>query len=45
MGKATRGIELAATDEVDEAQIISWMAQAASKPLLKGKKPKSDGTR
>jgi hypothetical protein len=41
MGKATRGIELAATDEVDEAQIISWMAQAASKPLLKGKKPKS----
>jgi hypothetical protein len=45
MGKATRGIEPASTDELDEAQIILWMAQAASKPLLAGKKPKSDGTR
>ena len=40
MGKTTRGIELTAMDELDEARIISWMAQAASKPLLKGKKPK-----
>lgn len=41
MGKATRGVELASTDELDETQIISWMAQAALKPLAGGKKPKS----
>jgi hypothetical protein len=41
MGKATRGVELASTDELDEAQVISWMAQAALKPLAGGKKPKS----
>ena len=41
MGKATRGIELASTDEFDEAQILSWMAQAALKPFAGGKKPKS----
>jgi hypothetical protein len=40
MGKATRGVELASIDELNEAQLISWMAQAASKPLLTGKKPK-----
>jgi hypothetical protein len=40
MGKATRGVELASTDELDEAQLVSWMIQAASKPLLAGKKPK-----
>ena len=42
MGKAARGIEPASMDELDEDQIMSWMAQAASKPLLIGKKPKSD---
>ena len=42
MGKATRGIEPASMDQLDEVQIMSWMAQAASKPLRIGKKPKSD---
>ena len=41
MGKATRGVELASTDELDEAQLLSWMAQAALKPFAGGKKPKS----
>lgn len=40
MGKTTRGVELASSDELDEAQVISWMSQAASKPLLAGRKPK-----
>jgi hypothetical protein len=41
MGKATRGVELGSTDELDEAQLMSWMSQAALKPLATGKKPKS----
>lgn len=41
MGKATRGVELASTEELDEAQILSWMTQAALKPFAGGKKPKS----
>ncbi|MFA6113907.1 MAG: DUF1801 domain-containing protein [Sphingomonas sp.] len=41
MGKATRGVELASTEELHEAQVISWMSQAALKPLASGKKPKS----
>lgn len=41
MGKATRGVELASTDEMDEAQLMPWMSQAALKPLATGKKPKS----
>ena len=41
MGKTTRGVELASTTALDEAQISSWMAQAALKPLATGKKLKS----
>ena len=33
MGKATRGIELASLDELDEAQLASWMQQAATMPF------------
>jgi hypothetical protein len=33
MGKATRGVELAAIDDLDEAQMTSWMRQAAEKPF------------
>jgi hypothetical protein len=40
MGKATRGVELTAMDELDEDQVISWMAQAAKKPFVGGKKKK-----
>src|SRR5215475_10620686 len=40
MGKATRGIELTAMDELDEDQVLSWMAQAAEKPFVGGKKKK-----
>src|ERR1700749_791974 len=34
MGKATRGVELTAMDELDEDQVLSWMAQAAKKPFV-----------
>jgi len=32
MGKATRGVELASVDELDERQIAAWMVQATSVP-------------
>ena len=33
MGKATRGVEPASVDELDEAQLTSWMQQAATMPF------------
>ena len=33
MGKATRGIEVASVDELDEAQLAAWMRQAAEMPF------------
>ena len=33
MGKATRGIELTSFEELDEAQLASWMQQAAEMPF------------
>jgi hypothetical protein len=33
MGKATRGVELASLDEIDEAQLTSWIEQAATMPF------------
>jgi hypothetical protein len=33
-GKNTRGVELASIDDVDEAQIASWMEEAAAKPFV-----------
>jgi hypothetical protein len=38
MGKATRGVELASADELDERQVASWMKQAATMPFFGGKK-------
>jgi hypothetical protein len=38
MGKQTRGVELAALDDLDEAQVTVWMTQAATKPFAGGKK-------
>ena len=32
MGKASRGVELASLDDIDEAQLASWMRQAAALP-------------
>src|ERR1041384_1892969 len=32
MGKATRGVDLAKLDDIDEAQLASWMRQAATMP-------------
>lgn len=32
MGKATRGIELASLDDLDEAVVAEWMRQASSVP-------------
>ncbi len=33
MGKNTRGIEVASVDELDEAELASWMHQAATMPF------------
>lgn len=38
MGKATRGLELASADELDERQVAAWMKQAAAVPFFGGKK-------
>ena len=38
MGKQTRGVKLASKAEIDEAQILSWMKQAAAMPFPGGKK-------
>jgi hypothetical protein len=32
MGKATRGVDLTSIDDIDEAQLASWMRQAAALP-------------
>jgi hypothetical protein len=34
MGKATRGVELTTMDDLDEHQMVSWMAQAGQKPYV-----------
>jgi hypothetical protein len=38
MGKATRGVDLASVDDVDERLTASWMKQAATMPFVGGKK-------
>ena len=38
MGKATRGVELASIEEIDETQLAVWMKQAATMPFVGGKK-------
>ena len=38
MGKATRGVELASLEEIDAAQLASWMRQITSVPGIGGKK-------
>jgi hypothetical protein len=38
MGKATRGVEPASVDDLDERQAASWMKQAATMPFFGGKK-------
>ena len=40
MGKATRSVELASVEQIDERQVIAWMTQAAAKPFVgaRGKK-------
>src|SRR5262245_3211319 len=38
MGKATRGVELAALSELDEVQVADWMRQVTSVPGVGGKK-------
>jgi hypothetical protein len=34
MGKATRGVELAAVKDLDERQVAAWMKQAATIPFV-----------
>jgi hypothetical protein len=38
MGKATRGVELKALEELDQSQIAAWMIQVAAVPGVGGKK-------
>jgi hypothetical protein len=38
MGKATRGVELASADDLDENLVASWMRQAAAMPFVGGRK-------
>jgi hypothetical protein len=38
MGKATRGVELASADDLDERLVASWIEQAAAMPFFGGKK-------
>ena len=38
MGKATRGIELATVDDLDERQVAAWMIQIAAMPGVGAKK-------
>ncbi len=38
MGKATRGVELASIDDLDERLVASWMIQAAAMPFFGAKK-------
>ena len=38
MGTATRGVELASVDDLDEQLVASWMKQAAAMPFFGGKK-------
>ena len=33
MGKATRGIDLASVEDLDEAQVVEWMRQASTMPF------------
>jgi hypothetical protein len=37
MGKATRGVELESSDDIDEEQIVDWMKQVTSVPGMGGK--------
>ncbi|WP_395243373.1 DUF1801 domain-containing protein [Agromyces sp. MMS24-K17] len=37
MGKATRGVEIASVDDIDEQQVASWMEQVASVPGVGGR--------
>ncbi len=38
MGKATRGVEPASVNDLDERQLASWMKQASAMPFFGGKK-------
>ncbi|WP_460631853.1 DUF1801 domain-containing protein [Leifsonia lichenia] len=38
MGKATRGVELASEDDIDEPQLADWMRQVTSVPGVGGRK-------
>jgi hypothetical protein len=38
MGKSTRGVELAAVNDLDQHPLASWMKQAATMPFAGGKK-------
>jgi len=38
MGKATRGVELASVDDLDERKVTAWMRQVTAVPGVGGKK-------
>jgi hypothetical protein len=43
MGKATRGVDLATVDDLDESQVAAWMRQVTSVPGLGGKRRAGGG--
>jgi hypothetical protein len=45
MGKATRGVELAALRDLDEDQVTAWMVQAAAIPFVGAAQRKKGGAR
>ncbi len=40
MGKATRGVDLASVEDLDERQVAGWMKQAATMPFISAAKRK-----
>ena len=40
MGKSARGVEPTSVDDLDEAQLLDWMTQAAAKPFVGAHKRK-----
>ena len=43
MGKATRGVEIASLDDLDEGQLAHWMRQAAGKPFVTAQERRKAG--
>jgi hypothetical protein len=45
MGKATRGVELASLNDLDEHLVAAWMTQAAATPFFGAAKRKKSSAK